>query len=394
MNQTLLYIMANKLQLGAIDTETKQYVTPTEALKGTAYTCVECNNKVILKRGTIRKPHFAHHAQTNVCSYYDHPNESQIHKDAKLLMAKLLKEKKCIQFCWECDFEYCKTRSDNYTFQEVPNIVYKDGDEVHLEYRDKDNKWVADVAIVNNGNVRYIIEIKHTHATTTVRPEPWFEVGATELIEQINELNSNHPLEPERDFLYAIPCMRKDIVRYCYGSFCWKESWVKKIPGYDQRLLVNDCILCKTTDFCPCSDGSTDRFQNGEIRVCADCLIEDTYIKKLRQLYAPPCYGYCFSQTSDGGYSQNKCPDKCTLSQCSNCKSSDRFPYYISSARKGLCATCCIERVRMIFINVPYAKKEDAKALGARWDSDRKAWYIFRDSDNKADVLTIFKEIK
>lgn len=393
--------MAHKLQLGALDTETKQYVTPTEALKGTAYTCVECNNKVILKKGTIRKPHFAHHAQTNVCGYYDHPNESQIHKDAKLLMAKLLKEKKCIQFCWECDYQYCKTRSDNYAFQEVSNIVYKDGDEVHLEYRDKDNKWIADVAIVNNGEVRYIIEIKNTHATTTARPEPWFEVGATELIEQINELNSEHPLEPERDiyklkddYLYAIPCMRKDIVRYCYGSFCWKESWVNKMPGYDKRLIVNECILCKTTDFCPCSDGCTDKFQNGEIRVCIDCLMEDTYKKKLRKLYAPSCYGHCFIQNNYGGYSQNKCPEKCKLIACSKCKSSYRYPYYLLATRNGLCLDCDVEHRCMIFIRVPYANKDEAKALGAQWNPIRKAWYIYSDAKNKATVLSRFKELK
>ncbi len=28
-----------------------------------------------------------------------------------------------------------------------------------------------------------------------------------------------------------------------------------------------------------------------------------------------------------------------------------------------------------IYLNVPYSEKEDAKALGARWDGDRKLWY-------------------
>ncbi len=30
----------------------------------------------------------------------------------------------------------------------------------------------------------------------------------------------------------------------------------------------------------------------------------------------------------------------------------------------------------MIILNVPYAEKEKAKALGARWNSERKAWYV------------------
>lgn len=29
-----------------------------------------------------------------------------------------------------------------------------------------------------------------------------------------------------------------------------------------------------------------------------------------------------------------------------------------------------------MFLKVPYAEKEKAKALGARWNAERKAWYI------------------
>ena len=30
----------------------------------------------------------------------------------------------------------------------------------------------------------------------------------------------------------------------------------------------------------------------------------------------------------------------------------------------------------MIFLNVPYAEKDDARALGARWNPGRKRWYV------------------
>ena len=79
--------MSNHLQLGAIDIDKNMYVTPSNAIKGNSYKCIECDKKVILKKGKIRIPHFAHYAQTNTCHYYDHPNEAQIHKDAKMLMA-------------------------------------------------------------------------------------------------------------------------------------------------------------------------------------------------------------------------------------------------------------------------------------------------------------------
>jgi hypothetical protein len=29
-----------------------------------------------------------------------------------------------------------------------------------------------------------------------------------------------------------------------------------------------------------------------------------------------------------------------------------------------------------IYLNVPYAEKDAAKALGAKWDAERKKWYV------------------
>lgn len=30
----------------------------------------------------------------------------------------------------------------------------------------------------------------------------------------------------------------------------------------------------------------------------------------------------------------------------------------------------------MIYLNVPYAEKDDAKKKGARWDADKRLWYV------------------
>lgn len=34
-----------------------------------------------------------------------------------------------------------------------------------------------------------------------------------------------------------------------------------------------------------------------------------------------------------------------------------------------------------IYLNVPYAQKDEAKALGARWDATRKKWYVSAGKD-------------
>ena len=283
--------MSTHLQLGAISCETNTYVLPTKAIKGVEYKCIECNKKVILRKGTVRRAHFAHYAQTNTCHYYDHPNETQIHKDAKMLMAQLLKDKKQILFTWNC-----KLCGGYYAFDnDESTIIYKDGDEVFTEYRSKANDWIADVALVNNGEVRYIIEIKNTHSTTTKRPEPWFEVNAAAFIQEVNEhtegMNKDNEEQRKVDpnhidwvYSYRIPCIR-NIDRYCYGSFCYKESWVRKIPGYDKTLEDNSCILCHAEEYDSACDGCTGKFQGGRIRVCYDCLFKESYEKKLRIIY-------------------------------------------------------------------------------------------------------------
>ena len=280
--------MGDKLQLGALDVETKKYTPPSEAIKRREYKCVDCDKRVILRKGEVRRPHFAHYSQTNVCSYYDHPNEAQVHKDAKLLMQKMLNEKRLIYFKREC--LDCK---NDYAFQDTASFDYKEGDEAVLEYRDPDNKWIADVALINNNQVRCIVEIKNTHKTVTPRPEPWFEVDARDFINTINELTEEILKDPEeysfqneKDYVFEIPCLRKELHPRCYGSFCYREKWVRRIPGYDKNQSDNACILCKIEEYDPITDGCTGKFQKGEIRVCFDCIRKEFYEKKLRELYS------------------------------------------------------------------------------------------------------------
>ena len=43
--------MAEKLQLGALELETKKYTLPFRAEKGKEYICTHCEQKVILRKG-------------------------------------------------------------------------------------------------------------------------------------------------------------------------------------------------------------------------------------------------------------------------------------------------------------------------------------------------------
>ena len=278
---------AHDLHLGAIDTDTGKYVLPPEASKDTGYVCPDCHGKVILRKGTVRVAHFAHHVSSNPCTYYTHPSESQIHKDAKLLMVKLLTDKRKIQFWWACSNVIRYPCSNEYFFCEEPSFDYKDGDEIVTEYRSPDGKWIADVAIVNSGAVRLIVEIRHTHTTTTPRPEPWYELDATGFLMLMNDRftpGSQWYSEDANDagYLFVIDCVRP-IKRYCYGSFCDGEAWVYKIPEYDEKYSWNNCLICNREKYEPVTESWKGKFKNGQIRVCYDCLKKDTYEKKLRR---------------------------------------------------------------------------------------------------------------
>ena len=70
------------LSLGAINKITGEYVYPKIANKKDEYVCPECNKELILCQGEVRVPYFRHKVDVNPC----HPTESQIHKNAKMLL--------------------------------------------------------------------------------------------------------------------------------------------------------------------------------------------------------------------------------------------------------------------------------------------------------------------
>ena len=270
--------MSDKYNLGAINTITKTYTVPNKADKTAKYQCTDCEQRVILRKGNIRKAHFAHYSQTNTCSYYEHPNESQIHKDAKYKLQEKLNRKYPIiinNYCPECSVTPA-------AFDSL-EVEYIDGDTAVVEYRDPNNKYVADVALINNSKVRYIFEIKHTHATTTnVRPEPWFEFKAEEIFEQeeligkkddINYLGEN----------YYLTCVRTNLNRYCPTCRNCKEPWAENIPKLNkkygmEKMWTQDkpCIECGRIQYNPV-------FIKIFRQICKMCIADDE--GKLKEKY-------------------------------------------------------------------------------------------------------------
>lgn len=258
------------MDLGAIELISGEYCRPNNASKDKSYKCAECDQRVILRKGEIRRPHFAHYSKRE-CSYYEHPSESQIHKDAKYRMAEILKKKSDISIGWQCQNDRCiGSNHDEVT------IEHMEGDEVVIEYRDPLGKYVADVALINGGKPRYIFEIKNTHATTTPRPEPWFEIDAKELFEE-------HPVTGD----YLFSCVRRNMVRECLGCRAIKEPWVDNIPRLGRFVDFtpsHPCVICSRKSYMAI-------FCRGYRQLCKLCLETDYEI--LKQKYDLVLKGRC-----------------------------------------------------------------------------------------------------
>ncbi len=201
--------MSHHFSMGAINKVTNEYDYPRIAEKGKKYMCPECKKDVNFCKGKIKQPYFAHKRSESPCYYYDKPSESQIHKDAKFLLHKLLTNKTQINFynvCSDCKdkvYGCCELFEDYYTPDIQPIIEYR------FEYNDSNKS--ADVALIKGNNIDYIFEICYKNKTRdNARPEPWVEIKAEDFIHYIN----NGSLLDTNGILH-IECMRDSICNEC-----------------------------------------------------------------------------------------------------------------------------------------------------------------------------------
>jgi len=165
------------------------------------YTCPSCSKDVILRKGHVSIAHFAHKTSENPCSYYNHPSQSELHKNAKEFIYTLIQKK--IQFSIT---KKCVKCNENINFKiPVMNEISKVEKEHSFKYNN--NNYKADIAYYND-NTMYIFEIFNTHRTNEENiPESWFEIDVKAIINVLNnELNE-----------IIIPCCRDYKCNNCKG---------------------------------------------------------------------------------------------------------------------------------------------------------------------------------
>ena len=177
MGSNLKMSTPSHFRLGAIDSVSEEYVVPENAIKGCVYKCPECQNTVIFKHGKIKRPHFAHKASTNPCTYYLRPSESQLHKDAKLRLKSLIDKKEEIYISKRC--KKCE-KGDTIILQYQVGFFPK----LEHSFWMNGSRKQADLAYINNSDeILFILEVLNTHHTAEGnRPEPYYELNAVDII--------------------------------------------------------------------------------------------------------------------------------------------------------------------------------------------------------------------
>ena len=209
--------MSQLLSLGAIKKNTGEYVYPKIANKHDQHICPECNKDLILCQGEIRAHYFRHKVDSiNPCHHYSNPTETQIHKDAKILLKNLLERKIPISFVRNCCF--CN-KLDEF---EIPEIT--ETSTIQVEYRfEYTGLKIADVAYIDNDEIVCIFEICNTHKTcATNRPDPWFEIDAATLIKIANDIDITS---------LQIPCIRQ-----ARCDDCIEQDKIKRINTLKQSI--------------------------------------------------------------------------------------------------------------------------------------------------------------
>lgn len=222
--------MKHILSLGAINKSTNEYVYPKIANKKDKYICPECNKDLILCQGKIKVHHFRHKVDNvNPCHHYSNPTESQIHKDAKILLKNLLERKIPISFIRNYD---CCKKNEEFDIPEISETS-----NIQLEYRFEYNGVkIADVVYIDNEDILCMFEICNTHKTSSEnRPEPWFEIDAETLIKMAND-NSL--------ILLKIPCIRCEKCDECIEKERKQKYKIRNDVEHKSSYNESDSYCC------------------------------------------------------------------------------------------------------------------------------------------------------
>jgi uncharacterized protein YkuJ len=384
--------MTHVLSLGAINKVNGEYVYPKIANKKDEYICPECNKDLILCQGEIRVHHFRHKVDSvNPCNHYSNPTETQIHKDAKILLKNLLERKIQISFIRNC---CCCKKNEEF---EIPEI--SETSVIEIEYRFEYNGIkIADVAYIDDGELLCIFEICNTHKTSSEnRPEPWFEINAETLIKIAND-NTLTTLQ--------IPCIRCEKCENCIetenanlkdyniAKYVRVKLGQQIFPTPLSKECVNENIDCEC-DKCKYNEWYEKVWKkDGHLRIDFDAQEDITNNKKIIDLFAKD-----FINKKIVIYTHEGCGSAVVISKLSY----DKYDYWHADFYGSFCFPCekiiditgdCTIGIIIKLIkfceNISFIKQERIKTIKndiIDVDSRKQHWKKEIDMDDDADTF-------
>lgn len=201
-----------------------ELIKAVDAEKGQPYTCLVCNQPLILRKGKQKRPHFAHKSLSPNCTA-----ESALHYGFKILLHKLIQEhidrKQPLEIRWDCD--YCGG-------SHIGNVLKK-AVQVKLEYDLGECR--PDIALLDSsGQVIAAIEVIVTHFP---------EQKVLDYYKQNRIAVVYYILESDKDISRLdTPTLHPDAVDLCLNPKCSKchKHMARK------RLLIFDgkCWKCRS----------------------------------------------------------------------------------------------------------------------------------------------------
>lgn len=193
-----------------------QVVSPYTAPRGALYTCLHCHERVTLRRGQVRVPHFAHRPDSQCTASY----ESLEHSAFKKLLAQGLHRHR--KFTAELRCPACG--HDQRTTYKLPPDATVDEEVAVQNYR-------ADVALLRGEEVIFVFEVYVTNEVSGEKAlalqVPWLEVAA-------NPAGVAHPEKPP-----AVRVLDTNLFRHRPCKACGSQAG-SKAEAEQLKLLAQE----------------------------------------------------------------------------------------------------------------------------------------------------------
>ncbi|MHB8137549.1 MAG: competence protein CoiA family protein [Smithellaceae bacterium] len=265
------HLTSKTLQVPYALNSSGELITPVDAIKGGNFFCPLCNEKLTLRKGKIKIPHFAHSNNSN-CT-----NETILHKIAKMLVINSVnnfvngkgKQPEIVRTCIICSGKH---------IQKLPSKITHASEEVRL-----DTGFIADVGLFGISHIEAVVEVFVAHLMESKKKEnlgiPFIEIKAEDLV--------NNPTlwTPINDNLKSVIC------RECHQRFSNYSELIKKLSD-KFKLNINMAEYgCGVT-------------------ICWKChnQIPVFLIEEVKANFYPKTVKFMYSHTRKERYFANTCP--------------------------------------------------------------------------------------